>query len=156
MVYPLPRLFAPWLVCCQCKGSQLHRLERSGLSWTDAMFCQKLGYSPLYTATKIPFRYSQKRNWATLVPHIHVYVSDLYIHRIGPHISCSRIGRPIVRIYKLLTDTCMWKIWTEAAQFLFWEHINGIFISVYYKGHLQSLVASSQCPEEAYWRSIAG
>ncbi len=24
--------------------------------------------------------------------HIHVFVSDLYISRIGPHISCSRIG----------------------------------------------------------------
>ncbi len=27
--------------------------------------------------------------------HIHVPVSDLYIPRIGPHISCSIIGRPI-------------------------------------------------------------
>ena len=30
--------------------------------------------------------------------HIHVSVSDLYIPRIGPHISCSKIGRPIVGI----------------------------------------------------------
>ncbi len=37
--------------------------------------------------------------------HIHVSVSDLYIPRISPHISCSRIGRPIVGIYKSLTDT---------------------------------------------------
>ncbi len=36
--------------------------------------------------------------------HILVYVSDLYIPRIGPHISCSRIGRPILEIYKSLTD----------------------------------------------------
>jgi hypothetical protein len=28
----------------------------------------------------------------------------LYIPRIGPHISCRRIGRSIVRIYKPLTD----------------------------------------------------
>ncbi len=28
--------------------------------------------------------------------HIHVAVSDLYIPRIGPHVSCSRIGRPTV------------------------------------------------------------
>ncbi len=25
--------------------------------------------------------------------HTHVSVSDLYIHRIGPHVSCIRIGR---------------------------------------------------------------
>jgi hypothetical protein len=37
--------------------------------------------------------------------YIHVSVSDLYILWIGPHISCSRIGRLIVGIYKLLTDT---------------------------------------------------
>jgi hypothetical protein len=37
--------------------------------------------------------------------HIHVSVSDLYIPRIGPHISCSRIGRLIVGKYKSPTDT---------------------------------------------------
>jgi hypothetical protein len=37
--------------------------------------------------------------------HIHVSVSDLYIPRIGPHISCSRIGRLIIGINKSPTDT---------------------------------------------------
>jgi hypothetical protein len=37
--------------------------------------------------------------------HIHVSVSDLYLLRIGSHISYSRIGRSIVGIYKSLTDT---------------------------------------------------
>ncbi len=32
-------------------------------------------------------------------------VSDFYIPRIGPHISCSRIGRSIVGIYKWVTDS---------------------------------------------------
>ncbi len=42
--------------------------------------------------------------------HIHVSVSDLYILRIGPHISCYRIGRSIVVMYKSLTaSTCIWK-----------------------------------------------
>jgi hypothetical protein len=42
-----------------------------------------------------------------LGPNFHIYasVSDLYIPRIGPHISCSRIGRSIVGIYKPLKDT---------------------------------------------------
>ena len=30
--------------------------------------------------------------------HIYVYVRDLYILRIGPHISCSSIGKSIVGI----------------------------------------------------------
>jgi hypothetical protein len=42
--------------------------------------------------------------------HMHVSANDFYIPRIGPHISCSRIGRSIVRIYKSLTDTWMWKL----------------------------------------------
>jgi hypothetical protein len=37
--------------------------------------------------------------------HIHVSVSDLYFPRIGPHISCSRVVRLIVGLYKSLTDT---------------------------------------------------
>ncbi len=41
---------------------------------------------------------------------IHVSVNDLYIPRIGLHISSSRIGRPIVEIYKSLTDAWMWKL----------------------------------------------
>ncbi len=32
------------------------------------------------------------------------------IPSIGPHFSCSRIGRPIMGIYKSLTDTWMWKL----------------------------------------------
>ncbi len=56
--------------------------------------------------------------------HIHVSVSDLYIPRIEPHISCSRIGRAMVGIYKSLTDTWMWN-WDcgHAIPFL------GIFVS---------------------------
>ncbi len=43
-----------------------------------------------------------------LVPnvYIHVSVSDLYIPTIGPQTcKCSKLGGPIVGIYKSLTDT---------------------------------------------------
>ncbi len=42
--------------------------------------------------------------------YIHVSVSDLYIPRIGPHISSSRNGSSIVGIYISLTDSWMWKL----------------------------------------------
>jgi hypothetical protein len=42
--------------------------------------------------------------WPQLQFNIHVSVSDLDSPRIGLHISSSGIGRPIVEIYKWLTD----------------------------------------------------
>jgi hypothetical protein len=43
--------------------------------------------------------------------HIHVSGSDLYIFRGSVHIFSGRkIGRWIVGIYKLVTDTFMWKL----------------------------------------------
>ncbi len=62
----------------------------------------------VHTATKIPFDvFPLFRELHGLSPNFHIYVSvsDLYI----PHISCSRVGRSMVGIYKSLTDTWMWK-----------------------------------------------
>jgi hypothetical protein len=36
--------------------------------------------------------------------HIHVSLGDFYFPKISPNISCSRIGRPILEIYKSLSD----------------------------------------------------
>jgi hypothetical protein len=57
--------------------------------------------------------------------HIHVSVSDLYVPRIGPHISSSRKGRPIVGIYinRSLTHECRNWDWDPDIPFL------GIFVS---------------------------
>ncbi len=60
--------------------------------------------------------------------HIHVSVSYWYIPRICLPILCRKICGPILVIYKSLTDT--WGNWDDAAQFLFWEYINGIFFAV--------------------------
>ncbi len=61
-----------------------------------------------HTAREIPFMYYFSGNSAASAPistfMIHVSESDLYSPRIRLHISSSRIGRPIVGIYKSLTD----------------------------------------------------
>jgi hypothetical protein len=42
--------------------------------------------------------------------HIHASVSDLYIPTIGMPILLEEICRPILELYKSLTDTLKWKL----------------------------------------------
>ncbi len=56
---------------------------------------------------------------------IHVSVSDLYIPRIGPHTSCSRIGRSTVGIYKTCSQTHESRNWDCGREIPFLE----IFVS---------------------------
>jgi hypothetical protein len=81
------------------------------LGWVYA----KIGYP--HCKDKIPIfrnKYSQKRNIgvSALSPnfHIHASVSDLYIPTICLPILLEEICRPILGLYKSLTDTWMLKL----------------------------------------------
>ncbi len=94
-----------------------------------------------------------------LVPnsYIHVSVSDLYISRISLPIWLQQttVGRQILGIYKLLTDTWMQKLGDrpflfcfgnkESTQFYFWEYINRnqTFILDFHQSFICSVAASA-------------
>ncbi len=62
--------------------------------------------------------------------HIHASVSDLYIPTIGLPILLEEICRPILGLYKSLTDTWMWKLGLRPALFQEREYISEIFVAV--------------------------
>ncbi len=101
-----------WVQLYQCTGS-----PPSG-------FYNSVSFpAPPCTAMKIPiyvFLFLGNARPQSQFPHS--CLGDLYYPRIGPHISCSRIGRSIVGS---LTATWMWnvEIRTVAAQSLFWEYL---------------------------------
>jgi hypothetical protein len=58
----------------------------------------------------------------------HSCVSDLYISRTSPHVSCSRIGRSIVGIYKSLSVLILCSV--TKLIFFRWLQKNGFFYSL--------------------------
>ncbi len=80
---------------------------------SSAALAKAAGAACPCTAKKIPFMYSQKRK-SGLSPSFHIHTVCLwaiYIFSGSVHLfSCSRIGRPIVGIYKSLKDAWMWKL----------------------------------------------
>ncbi len=87
------------------------------------------------TIPNIQNKYSQTRNCAASVPiSTCMCLWAIYIFPRSVCLFCCRkIYVMILEIYKSLTDTCMnVGSVTEAEQFLFSEHMNGIFVAVWF------------------------
>jgi hypothetical protein len=80
----------------QCGLESILYTVKLSLSFASCMYCTK---SPIYVFPEIKRR--------GLVPYSYIDLSmiDLYIPRIVCLFGCSKIGRPILGIYKSLTDT---------------------------------------------------
>ncbi len=129
-----------WLIYCQSQywtAIQLHcHIHNKTLIPADAHTkpdFDNTGPTLLYCTKKIRFMYSQKWNCAALFPiPMFMYLWVIYILPGSVCLTgCSKIGRQILRIYKSLTDTWMWKLggrtlWfcfgnNEVPKFHFWE-----------------------------------
>jgi hypothetical protein len=132
-------------------------LTESGLACTSMQ-----SLSLMHTAIKIPFMHSQKRNGAASVP-ISTFMSQwaIYISPESVHIFyCSRVGRPILEIYKSLTDTWMWQLGLRPRNSFFGNmcfelSVLCLFIVLYLRAcsvprqNLKKLNGSEWGPEEA-------
>ncbi len=80
--------------------------------------------SIIYTVPKIQLLYSQKWNCEALLPiRTFMYLWAIYIFPGSACVfGCSKIGRPILRIYKLLTEKYMnVEIRRQNVIILFWK-----------------------------------
>jgi hypothetical protein len=87
----------------------------------------------LHCKDKIP-KFRNKHIYRGLSPnfHIHASVSELYIPTISLPILLEEICRPILGLYKSLTDMYMSvEIRAGAAVFPEKEYTNGIFVALY-------------------------
>ncbi len=84
--------------------------------------------------TKILKQIFPEKEYRGLSPnfHIHASVSDLYIPTISLPILLDEICRPILGLYKSLTDTWMWKLGLRPRYSQKKEYISGIFVAVQY------------------------
>ncbi len=84
-----------------------------------------------------------------------MFLWAIYIFLQSVCLSCCRkIGEPIVRIFRSLKDTWMWKLELRRHQFLFWEHIKRNFFAVQC-GLRCCRLAGSDCEECDDWTGAA-
>ncbi len=85
------------------------------------------------TIPKIRNKYSQKRNCAASVPNS-IFICLWAIYIVSHNRSAySAAGKYVEWSWEYINRSQTWKWGTKAAQFLFWEYINWIFVAVWFE-----------------------
>jgi hypothetical protein len=86
--------------------------------------------------------------------HIHVSVSDLYIPRIGSHISLQQNGQQVLEIYKSLTAFAFWKGIIHISKGLISSAYKNKLIKKFFTLPTHEICASSNCLEILITRQL--
>jgi hypothetical protein len=97
-----------WIPCKPCyKPKSKQMTEKTTLVMLNQTGPSNKSYTLQRENTEFSKQIFPEKEYRGLGPnfHIHASVSDLYISKIGLHILLEEICRPILGLYKSLTDT---------------------------------------------------